>query len=341
MTSGGPPSDPSSFSFEDDDSPSDRAPQTGPEPVPEAPPADSEEQRAAFSNDDPDHLEVQPDPQVPESPSRLSQAREARAVADEVSRDAYRSLWVDVLTWPVKSSTLPAVLLLLLVAALLSFLDGGSTRDIRTTARLAQIAVGAGGLCILGIYARRIVRSAVKGDRPVPWFRDREDELPWWKAVADFMTIVAITMIPLGIYWLVTFFVEVPVWADRIARPALCLLGAAQIPLAIVAYTVKDSVLAAGPFTVRRVWRAEPHAARVAGVTAVACVALMLLSFAFAAGFAPRDVNLKIDDHTALRTAGRVGLTVLRFAALYAALVSFRVAGLLVHEVPEVRETLR
>lgn len=285
--------------------------------------------------------EVVLEPPPPDRPSRLTEAREARALAHDVTSAAYRSLWLDVITWPVRSGAWPAAVALLVVAALLSWFDGGATQDQRRLFRVVQIAIGGLALVVLGIYARRIVRAAAHGDRPVPWLRDRDDELPWWNVVGEFLAVFVIAQLPLVLLLIALAFVELPAWVSLPAGALMCLFGAAQFPLALVAATLRGSVLAAFPRTVLRVWRTEPHASRVAGVTSVAFVALLLISFALAAGMNPRLPRSVIDDHTTWRTVTRVGLTVLRFGAFYAALVSFRVAGLLVHEVPEVRESIR
>jgi hypothetical protein len=302
-----------------------------PEPEPTAEPATD-------SEDDPDVVleEIHPDPDGPSPSSRLTQAREARELADAVSSDAYKALWLDVVKWPLRGSTVPAVLLLLLVAGGLSYFDGG-TPDANPGARgMMKVAIGTVGLAVLGLYARRIIFNAVQGDRRLPWFRDPDDDMRWWTAVFEFVTVATLTLLPLAAFWVSQFFVEYGEWTGRLVASALCLLGAAQLPLALVGTTLRGTVFAAFPWTVARVWRAEPHASRVAAVTSVTFVSLLLLSFAFAAGLDPAA-----DDHSAQRTAGRIGLTALRFLALYSALVSFRVAGLLVHEVPEVREALK
>ena len=69
-----------------------------------------------------------------------------------------------------------------------------------------------------------------------------------------------------------------------------------------------------------------------------AFVALLLVSVPLAHEMVPNKSDWRIADHTAVRTAARIGLALLRFAAFYAALGSFRVAGLTVKEEPQVNE---
>ena len=75
-------------------------------------------------------------------------------------------------------------------------------------------------------------------------------------------------------------------------------------------------------------------------------IAKILLLLALAAvvsgSFAePPRGGARIEDHTSGRDTLRIVAFVLRFAAGWAALVSARVAGLIVRDVPEVREEIR
>lgn len=280
-------------------------------------------------------------PPLPETASRLTQAREARDIAQEITSDAYRALWREVALWPLKHGTLLAVLILAALSAVLSLLDGGATQDARTFQAFLKIPVGVAALVVLGIYARRIVWSTVEGDRPVAWFRDRSDDTPWTGAVTQFAACAVTCLMPFGIFLVVDFVMEFRPFVTVAGAVALALLGGAQLPLALVATTVQGKLTAALPHKLLRIWRAEPHASRVAAATSVAFAVVLLVTFLLADGFNPDDPTRMIDDHTAVRTTGRVTLGVLRLAAFYCALVSFRVAGLLVRDVPEVREALK
>jgi hypothetical protein len=260
---------------------------------------------------------------------------------DSERRDTARSVFRrDVLLWPLRDGTLAGVLALAVLAALFSWRDGGADHEERYVNTILQLVIGAGVFVVLAQYARRIVKATV-GGRPVPWGRDDADETTLWQNTSDMAGAVVVLLSPLGL-----FLIADTVWGFEwlVRWPAVVLLGllaAVQFPLAVAAVVVKDDVVAAFPRTPLRMWRAEPAAARSAcGAAAVflgLTIASLYLATAFNHGVGPRDV---IEDHSALRDAGRVGLFALRAVGLYAALLSFRMAGLLVRDVPKVREIL-
>lgn len=279
-------------------------------------------------------------PPSPEPPSALSQARDARAVADEVESRAFRALWLGALRWPLRHGTLLGVVLLLAVALGLSLLEGGADRDARRLRMVGRVVVGFAGFAVLGLYARRVLFNTLERDRRVPWLLDREDDVVWWRAITDFAVVVAFALLPMGIVTLADALFDLPGWVSTFCVPALFVLGVAQLPLALVAVTARGSPTAAMPHMVLRVWRAAPRASRAATLSSVAFVALLLSSFWLAAGLYPDDPAQLVRDDTGARLVARLGLAALRFGAFYAALVSFRVAGVLVRDVPEVREVL-
>ncbi len=257
------------------------------------------------------------------------------------SREEYRALWLSVVLWPLRNGTLVAVALLAGAAAALAFFDGGATPGDRRLNEVLQFAVGGLTAVVLAVYARRVVFNTVKGDVPVPWGRDPRDEVGWLVAVKNFCVVLVITLLPFGAFAAVQLFVEIRDWAMPFVITGLLLLAAFQFPVALVAATAKDDPLAALPGGAFRVWRAGPYAGFVAGTVAVASVGLLVAaSFAASWWLDPARVDQELVEHTTSRTLARIALGMLRFGALYLALVSFRVAGLLARDVPEVEEVL-
>lgn len=347
------PEESSSLHFLDDEPPAaDPAPAAS-----EAPPADAdagaslEFVASGEPGDEPgeepppdvqEELDVGADAAPGEDRPALERAREARAAAAEIDDEAYRALWRDVLLCPLRGGTLLGLVLLGLLTAWMSSLEGGATYDDRYQNSLLQGVIGVVALLVIGLYARRIMVCTFPVERPVPWFRDPEDDATALSASLDFITIVGLVSAPLMVVMTVTAFVDWPGWLEWMLRLAAALLAAAQLPFALVGAVGRGTVLGALPRTVVRIVKAEPRATKIAAGSALAFAGLFVLSFLLSTLYAPEKANANLGeaDTTALRSAGRVGLFLMRFVAAWAALVSFRVAGLLARDVPEVREIL-
>jgi hypothetical protein len=97
--------------------------------------------------------------------------------------------------------------------------------------------------------------------------------------------------------------------------------------------------------------RRDRDSARIAVGPSYAFFACLVLSITLSAlfnpsvddNFLPSEAELRRQaaaDHTLLRDLGRAGMFVIRAGAVWAALVSARVSGLLARDVPAIREIL-
>ncbi len=223
----------------------------------------------------------------------------------------------------------------------MSWFEGGSSADARSLGTVLQIAIGFVGVLVLAVYARKILFNTLQDDVAVPWGRDGRDHATVVQNLTDFAAVIGILILPYAAWLGCEWFFELSAHWGWIGRLLFGVLAAAQFPLALAAVTFRDDVGAALPRTTMRMFRAEPRAARIASGTAMVFIALLIASFWLATPFnSGLGLGDSVVDHTTARDAGRWALFVLRFVAFYAALVSFRVAGLLVREVPDVREAL-
>ncbi len=268
----------------------------------------------------------------------------------EVTAEERRSLWADVARWPLAGGMLGGVLLLTAMAYVSSQWEGGATESQRETrAMLLWMLTAPAVFAALGHYAWRAVACTCPAERPVPWFGDPNDEAPFVRRVQSFAVVVVVSFAPLLVWTMFHARLGVPTWVHGAALAAFSAVGAALFPLGLAAAVVAGNPMAAMPGTVLRMWKAEPRAARIAAGTALVFIGLLLLSgWIGSASAGPSDAGMaaasdasKHADKDPLGEGMRWTIFALRAAGFYAALASFRVAGLLVREVPAVREAVR
>jgi hypothetical protein len=267
--------------------------------------------------------------------------------APEVSAQERRALWAEVLRWPLRGGMLGAVLLFALLAYASARCEGGwapSDRDQRATLRVFVIA---GAIGALALYAWRAVSCTWPAERPVPWGRDDREDAPLSKVAGTFFPVLFLSFLPM-VAWLVARLIVSPDrWVDWTVLFATAVYAGAVFPLGLAGAVVRGSALAALPGSVAKMRRAEPHAAGIASATGVVFVLALVFSAWLATTFVrvPRDASITMDrplsEPTTVPMWLFVSLVLLRAAGFYAALVSCRVAGLLVREVPEISEVLQ
>lgn len=272
------------------------------------------------------------------------------SAAPAASDPGTRSLWAEILRTPLAKGVLPGTLLLLVAMALVSWLEGGSSRDARRYQTWIQAALLIPSVALLGLYARRITLCTIE-EREIPAGTDGADETPWHVGAGLFAVVVFISILPVFVWTSIQSAVGAPTWVS-LAVVALCMVPAAlHFPFAHAAVTLKADALAAFPGRSIAVWRTDRDSARIAVGPSYAFFALVVLSITLSALFNPRvDDNFDpsaaelrrqaVADHTLLRDLGRAGMFVIRAGAVWAALVSARVSGLLARDVPAIREIL-
>jgi hypothetical protein len=267
--------------------------------------------------------------------------------APEVSAQERRALWAEVLRWPLRGGMLGGVVLFTALAYASASCEGGWAPSERDQRAMTHAAVIFAAVLALAVYAWRAVRCTWPQERRVPWLGDDGDDTPLSSVFGTFLPVVFLSFLPM-IVWLSLRGPLAPAgWVDWMAIAASGLYAGAVFPLGLAGAAVKGSALAAMPGTVRRMWRAEPHAARIAAMTGIAFMAALLLSTWLATTFVkvPRDASITIDrprtEPVTVPAWLFAAVFVLRAAAFYAALVACRVAGLLVREVREIGEVLR
>jgi len=263
----------------------------------------------------------------------------------EISPQERRALWAEVLTWPTKGGMLGGVIVLVALAYVSSRFEGGASQAERETRAMLQwIVCGPLVFAALGHYAWRAVACTYPAERAAPWGGDPQETATMGQRIASFAAVSFISFAPLVVWTSVRAPLGAPGWVDGVVVAATACVGAAMFPLGLAAAAVRGSPLAAMPGPVLRMWRAEPRAARIAAATALVFVGL-LLAAAWAAGSPklPSD-SLMAGESPHAKDPMSDGLRwlvfALRAAGFYAALVSFRVAGLLAREVPSIREVV-
>jgi hypothetical protein len=266
--------------------------------------------------------------------------------AGELSSRERRSLWAEVVRWPLAGGMLGGVLLLTLLAVASALAEGGFTADERDRRAMTQAVILLAALAVLGHYAWRAVACTFPVERPVPWTSDPQETQPAPRRVALFLAALLFAFAPLVLWMsILRQVVHAPAWLDWVAILATASAGAVLFPLGLAANVATGSPFAALPGRVLRMRRAEPRAARVAATTSMVFVGLLVLSAWMATALVRRapDSALPGEHPNAPDMVGiplRVGLAALRATGFYAALVSFRVSGLLLREVPQIRESL-
>jgi hypothetical protein len=243
---------------------------------------------------------------------------------------------------PLAGGTALGTAVLVLLAAAAAHLEGGADPDQRRTNAYAQAVVFLVAAGVLGFYARRVLLCAFEDDRPVPWFRDERDARPWTSDVGAFVAVAVLSFLPLLAWTALRRAVEAPAWASVAVNSASLVYATAVFPFAHAAAVLRGTVLAGTPSVALRAIRAAPTAARAAIRPTFFFLALLAVSAVMSGWFTPPPGgSVVVEDHTTGRDALRVAVFVVRSAAVWAALVSFRAAGVLAREAPEVGEVLR
>lgn len=269
--------------------------------------------------------------------------------APEVSKEESRALWMEVVRWPLGGGMLGAVILFAVLAYASACFEGGNSSSQRDQQAWGQALVFFAAVVALGVYSWRAISCTYPAERRVPWLRDAEDGTPLTRVLGLFVSVLFLTFLPAAIWLAVRLSVHPAEWVDWLVISAACAYGAACLPLALAGAVVRGSPLAAMPGSIAKIRRADPRASRIASMTSVLFVACLILSFWLASEFVkePGGSLVLLPGERARKEPDPVGpwlfgaLTALRAAGFYAALVSFRVAGLLVREVPEIREAMK
>jgi hypothetical protein len=261
------------------------------------------------------------------------------------SPEVRRGQWGEVIRWPLSGGMLGGVIALVALAFASSRLEGGASPSARDQNAMLQGVVMLAAFAVLGHYAWRAVSCTYPAERPVPWGGDDAEGSPLVRRVGAFAAAFMFSFMPL-IAWLWTRGLVHPApWIDTLVVAVLAAFGGAMLPLGLAGAVVRGNPLGATPATVRRMWRAEPYAARVAACASLAFVGLLIAStWAAQSGALPSDAYMPGEGPRGAKDPMGDGLKwtifALRGAGFYAALVSFRVAGLLVREVPAIREVV-
>lgn len=267
--------------------------------------------------------------------------------APEVSAQERRALWAEVLRWPLKGGMLGGVLLFAVLAYASASFEGGSTSSQRDEHAMMKTLVIVAALLVLGIYAWRAVVCTWPAERPVPWGRDEGDDAPASRALGTFFTVLLFAFLPMAVWLTARGLVHAPPWVDWLVIFATAIYAGAVFPLGLAGAVVRGSPLAALPRPVARMRRAEPHAADIASKSGVVFVVALVFSAWLATKFVVVPADYSITSDASIREPVTVpvwlfvALVLLRGAGFYAALVSCRVAGLLVREVREISEVLK
>jgi len=224
--------------------------------------------------------------------------------------------------------------------------EGGVSQSALETNAMVRAVVLFAALMVLGHYAWRAVSCTYPAERPVPWgFGDDADGTPMGRRVGTFLAAFVIAFAPLIVWISVRAPLGAPAWVGVLVVAALAAFGGAVFPLGLAGAVVQGNPLGAMPGTARRMWKADPHAARIAAGASLVFVGLLLASTWISDSIKPPADSQMAGEfpHSVKDPTGeglRWAIFGLRAAGLYAALVSFRVAGLLVREAPGVREAV-
>ena len=266
--------------------------------------------------------------------------------ATEVSKDERRALWLDVLRWPLKGGMLGAVALFAIIAYASAALEGGYSSSAREQRAWGQALVFFAAIVLLGIASWRAVACTYPTERPVPWGRDGTDETPFGRMLGTYVAVLFIAFVPMVVWLTARGMLDAASWVNWLVIAVAAVYAGAFLPLGLAAAVVRGSPLAALPGPVWRMLRAEPRAARIAAVTGIVFVGCLVFSFWLASAFVKQPADWALPGERPRGDPDMVGpllrsaLVALRAAGFYAGIVSCRVAGLLVREVPQIREVL-
>lgn len=267
--------------------------------------------------------------------------------APEVSREENRALWMDVVRWPLSGGMLGGVLLLSAMAFGLAWMEGGASQHASDTRAMLRGALTAVALMTLGHYAWCAVSCTYPAERPVPWGKDEADGSSLFQRLSTFVGVFALSFLPVLAWVTLQERIGAPSWLYWIVIAVASLAGAAIFPLGLAASVAIGSALGALPWRVRRMWKANPDAARIAATSALVFVGMFLVSAILADTFVAKPKEADFLASPSREQSDGVSawllwtLVALRAGGFYAALVSCRVAGLLVREVKEIREVLQ
>ena len=267
--------------------------------------------------------------------------------APEVSAAESRGLWGEVLRWPLRGGMLGAVVLFAGLAYASASCEGGAAQSQRDQHAMVHVIVLFAALVALGIYSWRAVVCTWPAERPVPWGRDDGDDAPLSRVLGTVFPVMMLAFLPMAVWLAARALFDAPPWVNWTAIFATALYAGAVFPLGLAGAVVRGSALAALPGSVARMRRAEPHAAGIASKTGVVFVVALVFSACLATKFVIKPIDYSITSDESVREPATVpawlfaALVLLRSAGFYAALVSCRVAGLLVREVPQISEVLK
>jgi hypothetical protein len=256
------------------------------------------------------------------------------------------SPWADVLRTPRRGGALGGLLRLVPPVAALSRLVGGVGDD--SWRLFLQPVLVLVTLVLLGVWARRIALCTVE-DRAVPWLRDERDTTSWVQDVASFAAMLLLALLPTLVASLALSALGAPSWTAWLAAFAGLAVAAIHLPFALASSVLRQGGFGAGYGGTFRAWRANRDAATIAVAPTAVFFALVVLSVLLASWLVPHyaeenasdnPVKRYAMDHTTSREVGRWVVFAVRVVAVWAALCSFRVAGLLARDVPEAREAL-
>lgn len=247
----------------------------------------------------------------------------------------------DVILTPIRGGALPGFLAAAALAAGLSWSEGGVDEVASRSRGLVQAAMVVAAIPVIGLYARRIVLCTTEGDRPVPWGSDSLDRTTWFTDAAAFAAVLVASLAPAVVLTLVVQAAGAANWVLGVAGAAGLVLGAAHLPFAVASTVLRDGPIGALWGGSVRAWRANGAVARTVVVPALVLLGLFGASLALARfAVPPLQSGRPEHEHTAARDLGRAAVFALRLGSVWASFCVFRMAGLVVRDVPEIREVL-
>lgn len=249
------------------------------------------------------------------------------------------SPWRDILLSPLRGGALGGFLALGSLLVWSGRLEGGIGDEPLRLFLRPVVAIAAAG--VAAIYARRIALCAYEDDRPVPWVTDERDVATAPQIIGAFCITILLALGPALVLGAGVSALGAPVWLVWGAAAAALGVATIHLPFAIASSVIRQGALGAGYGGTLRAWRANRSAARIAIWPSAAFLGLLVLSVALAAWLVPHiGEGRPATDLTTARETGRWIVGGVRLAAGFAAFCSFRVAGLLARDVPEIRAVL-
>ncbi|MCG3133071.1 MAG: hypothetical protein HMLKMBBP_00163 [Planctomycetes bacterium] len=280
----------------------------------------------------------EPQPTV-ESAAPAVAAPSAPAPADPGAPS--ESPWLEILRTPVAPGVLPATFMLAALFLFMSWVEGGSTKDSRHYLMWLRGALWIPAFAVLGLWSRRITKATIE-DRPVAGFTDELDPMDRRTAAGLFVVCLAVGMLPAGLWMSVQSAFGAPSWLTAAVLAACLVAATLHLPFAHAATVLRDDASGALPTRSLRAWRKNAFAAKIAVAPTAAFLGLFGIAAVLSGTFNPSpERGATIEDHTFGRDLLRFVLFGVRFAMAWAALVAARVSGMLVRDVPEVRQEIQ